>query len=99
PPPQPPHFPYTTLFRSSPLSSGQPKMAGIGSGIGEIFGAPIFIMRQSVQSGRQFDQIRLDCGIMRIGGLGRWREKSERGVVVMRSEEHTSELQSLRHLV
>src|ERR1700719_310637 len=58
-------------------------MAGIGCSVGEIFGAPMFVVCQSVQSVRQLDQLRLDCGIMRIGGLTRWREKSERRVIVV----------------
>ena len=58
-------------------------MAGIGRGVAKIFVAPVFVVRQSVQSGRQLDQLRLDRRIMRIGVVGRRSEKSKRSVIVM----------------
>src|SRR5438045_8298745 len=87
-PPQPTSFPYTTLFRSSPLINQTVSFAsGDSTVVATDSGATVFTDNNSAPSSGN-----LNLQIARRG----------RAVVVSedrRSEEHTSELQSLRHLV
>src|SRR5205814_9583084 len=88
------HFPYTTLFRS--LSGG------VDSSV-----AAALIHRAI---GKNLHCIFVDNGLLRIGdrekaehhlakALGLNLKVADASKLFLRSEEHTSELQSLRHLV
>src|SRR5205814_8315049 len=92
----PPHstlFPYTTLFRSIR--------------IGVIFGGRSGEHEVSVRSARSvieaFDVERYEVVPIAITKEGRWLSPAASALLLpeetRRSEEHTSELQSLRHLV
>src|SRR5205814_6560062 len=91
PPPRAPLFPYTTLFRSAGAAPRQPPAA-----------APDARPSSVASSGSPFGANRI-----RYRDLARSRPRNEVNLVVQkfggtsvaRSEEHTSELQSLRHLV
>src|SRR5437899_8046720 len=83
-PPRSTLFPYTTLFRSPPKQLGRRER-----GVAALGGVPDLFAGEEV--------IRL----LPEGDLGRIAEVPPigDGAVLARSEEHTSELQSLRHLV
>src|SRR2546423_5568278 len=86
-PPRSPLFPYTTLFRSR-------FRAGIGEDpVGFLLAR--FHCHHRVFAGRIHDPLRFANGLNRLLQLVR---ESER-IVDSRSEEHTSELQSLAYLV
>src|SRR5205814_10054011 len=83
----PPHstlFPYTTLFRSHPLA-GRHRDLDHGSGLGRVH--------------RQCGADRRLVGQPRNRVVGETAEMQHLPSLRDRSEEHTSELQSLRHLV
>src|SRR5262245_63040946 len=90
-PPSSTLFPYTTLFRSfDDYDRHQltPALGDAGS-----------ILEWTTRGERSF-HVEIDTGMGRTGV--RWDEVDELGEAVdtpSRSEEHTSELQSLRHLV
>src|SRR5205814_6029233 len=87
PPPSPPLFPYTTLFRSmKPVA--QPRSAGLGL-LTEGHAFPLADLEpQGKIVPKSAESVLFGTNISRLA-QDRW----------MRSEEHTSELQSLRHLV
>src|SRR5262245_64161721 len=84
-PPRSPLFPYTTLFRSSSVRGAD---------------ASRDVMRRVVPGGSRGVSGALTAGATTVlagpDGAGRQRLRADRAG---RSEEHTSELQSLRHLV
>src|SRR5258705_9281391 len=86
-PPRSTLFPYTTLFRSLDIIRAAP-------GIDDAVGAAFLLQEQlrvardpGREVGRQRQGLIKRIGVQRLRGPG------------ARSEEHTSELQSLRHLV
>src|SRR5438093_6500128 len=83
-------FPYTTLFRSERLAGGAPDQV-----LGDHFGALqlAFVLQLELSGDR--GQRRVDVGNARHDGLF----LGEDGAAHFRSEEHTSELQSLTNLV
>src|SRR5205814_10668877 len=84
PPPTPPHFPYTTLFRSHRRYNACPRSAFhriAHSSVAGSFSSSYRLMAASAFSSSSLFTI----------------NSTEPGIA--RSEEHTSELQSLRHLV
>src|SRR5205814_8273187 len=87
PPPRPTPFPYTTLFRSLPFRRCRTVLIQVGA----------------VRHNQQRYLRRIDIGRDFAGALqqqfGHHRMVSDWFAVIPRSEEHTSELQSLRHLV
>src|SRR5205814_3536007 len=90
PQPRPTLFPYTTLFRSTP--HWPPKQASIGS-------QSQSVKQPAPESGPGRSKPPPSTG----GGRSKPEKsrlgKSKPGKSKPRSEEHTSELQSLRHLV
>src|SRR5207244_13033698 len=87
PPPRAPHFPYTTLFRSTFDDDD------VGSPDRRLRGRPNPASRQEdVARGDRFG-VDEEAGKRRVRGIGRRRGQHER------SEEHTSELQSPDQLV
>src|SRR5205814_9133708 len=87
-----PLFPYTTLFRSIPLflavSTGIGVIASLVFGrLYDSLGLPIVLVAVLLSS--------LFAPLVFLGGFF----VALAGLVLWRSEEHTSELQSLRHLV
>src|SRR5205814_5594574 len=98
-PPTPTLFPYTTLFRSDRHNRGQVNGARNGAFVRNI--RP-FILARCLQS-----LCLLGWGMPNVMiSLKRTRSDQEQPCAVcgamfipLRSEEHTSELQSLRHLV
>src|SRR5205814_4471317 len=97
--PRRPHFPYTTLFRS--FSAGLAAQQADGERVSAL-------LRNVCVNGVQLHYMESGSGIPVVlihGGLGDYREwNSQIGrisnhyrVIAYRSEEHTSELQSLRH--
>src|SRR5205814_10588139 len=88
PPPPSPLFPYTTLFRSAD------RLPWRRRGLGSRCGAPSSPRKPRVPQGS--DPWRAE----KAGRFGRCPLRAERCARKRRrSEEHTSELQSLRHLV
>src|SRR5205814_10691964 len=90
-PPASPLFPYTTLFRSSPAPRwlrATPFRAGSGSGR-----APQVLRQPSAADSRD----REPSGAAAAAPAPPVARR--RALRAARSEEHTSELQSLRHLV
>src|SRR5947199_6033238 len=85
PPPRSTLFPYTTLFRSRPIFSHFGPMRRLRQ-------ARSFLTLHFGSSFARSDSVRY---VSRNGGL----VGGAVAVGSMRSEEHTSELQSLRHLV
>src|SRR5205814_8588477 len=85
PPPRSTLFPYTTLFRSSELGGDQPALAGLAQPVMEL----------------ALVALRAAFGVMQLLELGPGEEVgvARDDLRLLRSEEHTSELQSLRHLV
>src|SRR3712207_8914412 len=89
-PPRSTLFPYTTLFRSA-LVRGQPTLGGVLDRGGQRL--PLALVAQVGQG-----------GVLGVGPLGQQRQRlgmgaQRGGVVLARSEEHTSELQSRQYLV
>src|SRR5205814_7937067 len=92
-------FPYTTLFRSALIGMGAIVLDGAEIGARSIIGANALVTGGS----------RIPPGSLVLGSPGkvvRTLSLDEQGAIrgwaekyVERSEEHTSELQSLRHLV
>src|SRR5205814_10661408 len=88
--------PYTTLFRSDHLLAAAEQVLERGDLLAEL--APLGGVLGSVQAGHLGkghvgDDLRLHLGQLIAGANLLF------GLVAVRSEEHTSELQSLRHLV
>src|SRR5205814_9642383 len=96
PPPPPPLFPYTTLFRSSDTITIANLISGTGALTQAGSGALILTNDNTYSGGTTINA----GGTLQIGngtttgslGAGNVTDNG-------RSEEHTSELQSLRHLV
>src|SRR5205814_8746641 len=86
PPPRPTLFPYTTLFRSSRRSPRAPATRR----------AP---RRCSASPGRGSSQSSIGTGSRARANRARNSWRLYEDDLPSRSEEHTSELQSLRHLV
>src|SRR5207253_10353021 len=85
-------FPYTTLFRSGLLSAA--------SGVGALGGALYLASRSSVIGlGRVIVVATLALGVALVGFSQSGALWASAGLLVLRSEEHTSELQSRGHLV
>src|SRR5262245_65393531 len=85
PPPTSPLFPYTTLFRS-------PRLDVAGADVEDLARA-----HDLVESRQRFIQRRVGIGLVdqvHVETVGLQPPEA-----LVRSEEHTSELQSLRHLV
>src|SRR5205823_11839258 len=97
PPPRPPLFPYTTLFRSAllpPVQMSMPSLPGLDPELEPRFdlsvnNAPAAKVFMSIVSGTR-NSVLLHPG---VGGTISLNLKD------VRSEEHTSELQSLAYLV
>src|SRR5947199_7984397 len=89
PPPRSTLFPYTTLFRSRNRSAHAPIRIGIGVTTGRLILGTIG-GETHLKAGVVGDTVNLAA---RIESLTKTYD------VQLRSEEHTSELQSLRHLV
>src|SRR5262245_63776560 len=86
PPPTSPRFPYTTLFRS--FSS--PLRLGLASTPGDLLASCLTVL----------GLVSLGVALLRRAGpFGRIVALVLFAAAAIRSEEHTSELQSLRHLV
>src|SRR5687767_15513004 len=77
-------FPYTTLFRSRP-----------GNGMGEIRRATATIMNDSAKAPKKY----VCSSVISSATAGRAMARLTRKTIKRRSEEHTSELQSLAYLV
>src|SRR2546429_9658626 len=95
-PPRSTLFPYTTLFRSSCgfIDGSRSTRARWIKWRGQTWHACRFVPRDSPESA----DMCLSAGQrIAISGLGSW--EIALGVVLPRSEEHTSELQSRLHLV
>src|SRR5262249_60841422 len=98
-PPISPLFPYTTLFRSGEL------IRAVG-GIGESCEQRVRVIRIPGRSTRAVRERHVPGRIVCVGERRRWQRVgsdgrasgSEHVVRVVRSEEHTSELQSLTNL-
>src|SRR5205814_6611619 len=96
--PRPPLFPYTTLFRSAGAVSpkGAEGIAQFMPGTAAERGlANPFDPEQAIPHAARF----LAELKRRFGNLGMAAAAYNAGPARVRSEEHTSELQSLRHLV
>src|SRR5207253_8992984 len=98
PPPRPPLFPYTTLFRSrSQRREAPPPCNPDGGPDGE--GA----RAEQCRHRRCLRNVRREGGAIESGGEARpvclMQEQRPSGLEFGRSEEHTSELQSRGHLV
>src|SRR3546814_9200295 len=104
-------FPYTTLFRSGRLGGGigelllQPLVVDIGEGLPRV--ARVKIAESVDARDAVIDEAlghrRLEVGADRVGRRRHLSEKGDhrlhpRRLVGIRSEEHTSELQSLMRL-
>src|SRR5437016_12007079 len=89
-PPRSPLFPYTTLFRSLAAIKAR-DLAGIG--VGKEVGVADHRGFIRVRDGH-FDHVDAEAG-----RVGRFRIADTAGLLIGRSEEHTSELQSLTNLV
>src|SRR5205823_12294838 len=81
-------FPYTTLFRSGPL-------ADVASLVGERVAVHFVPIEHRVEGGK---------GTLRVGEIveaemAPYTDANGRPTTIHRSEEHTSELQSLAYLV
>src|SRR5205814_9779587 len=99
PPPTPPPLPYTTLFRSRsgrPRSSQHSQLPELLDGLEER-ARPDRVEERGARVGETCRQRLL---VAPAEGLGAERERGRSlAQSLLRSEEHTSELQSLRHLV
>src|SRR5262245_64544915 len=85
PPPSSPLFPYTTLFRSSRVKLPTETVYENG----EVQIREYFTLRHHFKQEDLFD----------FGMLPQFLSRFDNSIILERSEEHTSELQSLRHLV
>src|SRR3546814_5801321 len=80
-------FPYTTLFRSAALAR---RHLGFGEAVGEADTAAVWACRHGWHG--------LAQGLVVAGWPDRGCRGWRRGDVILRSEEHTSELQSLMRI-
>src|SRR3712207_8102885 len=90
-PPRSTLFPYTTLFRSDPPHDPRHTQAddgGVVAGLAAPAGLPAVVDLPLVPE-----------GVRRVGGRLRLDEVLPLGEQLVRSEEHTSELQSRQNLV
>src|SRR5205814_5640841 len=90
PPPTPPLFPYTTLFRSPVGLAAPPRDPRSQHAHRHALRIPY--LGQLRQVARPVEQLQLFAQVVDQLELLDWASH-------LRSEEHTSELQSLRHLV
>src|SRR5262249_62298819 len=98
PPPRPPLFPYTTLFRSSALTPrvSRPHQPDDVVPLADVSGVAVqMVFIGTCTGGRVVDFHEALDAFQRAGG----RIGSGIQLVLTRSEEHTSELQSLTNLV
>src|SRR3989441_12441499 len=95
-PPRSTLFPYTTLFRSVGRDDSLSRLSGGigGRGPGE---TKLEVDRRRVRDRISHLEDRIDR--LSADRATRRRQRSRAGVPVIRSEEHTSELQSLAYLV
>src|SRR5207249_10898815 len=99
PPPTPPPFPYTTLFRSQ-IASGQSVPSQIQlSGHSDRYRFHSFIQYVSASAVQRRADTRRQCAIGLHYRSGRVSRIFGRPIEIPRSEEHTSELQSRFDLV
>src|SRR5262249_57036341 len=88
-PPTPPLFPYTTLFRSLPIAMIILSLTVVP-----------FFYRANVYTAYEFLEKRFDVKTRTLtAALFLAQRGLSCGVIIARSEEHTSELQSLTNLV
>src|SRR3712207_9056144 len=95
-PPRSTLFPYTTLFRSSEVSEGRMMWVDLLRALGIIAGVtPVLLYLESPD--RPIDSLAADSALSRDLNL----VASDTAVqpALLRSEEHTSELQSRQYLV
>src|SRR2546422_3122849 len=85
-PPRSTLFPYTTLFRSAPLARPGDGVLSLGDSDGRL--------REDARRGEPPRGRRRECWLGPRQGL-----RGEGALGALRSEEHTSELQSRLHLV
>src|SRR3546814_6210420 len=78
-------FPYTTLFRSAPGRDGRPEMEG------GLLDAPAALHPQALQMRTGHGRVVRDLPV-------KWQGPELVSIVFGRSEEHTSELQSLMRI-
>src|SRR5438093_8090554 len=90
PPPRSSLFPYTTLFRSEFLSAHSPVIGAVAS-IGPEYGLPL-VAEAAARLRSAYPRL----GLLLMGPAGFARADLDGS---LRSEEHTSELQSLTNLV
>src|SRR5205814_10534660 len=87
-------FPYTTLFRSTPAPYATARKGSTLVALSKLRS------RAKRRPGSREGSFRVRSeGRQPIDGADRHRALSGAGLLPFRSEEHTSELQSLRHLV
>src|SRR5205814_9557694 len=91
-PPKSTIFPYTTLFRSPVIYAMEGEDVIVAVDYGE---KKLKNLRENPKVSLVVDEYRPNRAVMIQGEC----EILERGKEYLRSEEHTSELQSLRHLV
>src|SRR5256886_13535766 len=93
-PPRSTLFPYTTLFRSAMGASGWPSHAGV-NGVGTV------LMSAMSENAPRTSRVNASPdATSKAGGVeGLTSNRYQRLSVVVRSEEHTSELQSQSNLV
>src|SRR5207253_10307931 len=99
PPPTPPLFPYTTLFRSRNPWDPERIPGGSSGGSGSAVGSEMVFMAMGSDTGGSIRIPAAYCGT--VGLKPTFGRVSRYGVMPLdfRSEEHTSELQSRGHLV
>src|SRR5262245_64575690 len=95
PPRMSPLFPYTTLFRSRPIRVGMIGAGATGRAIALQLGTPVPGIRLAAIANRTPANAER---AFREAGITQWTNTAQASAAA-RSEEHTSELQSLRHLV
>src|SRR5690606_40316402 len=95
-PPSSTLFPYTTLFRSEQIAGL--KVAAVGRVVGEqLRGGPVHV---PCGAAAQAHRLQLPAGhFRRLQPCLKADGKSAAGLIGLRSEEHTSELQSRENLV
>src|SRR5205814_7501243 len=98
PPPRPPLFPYTTLFRSLCPAAGLPKPALVV--LDDPAPNALACGRRPRDAALVVTQGLLDkLSRIELEGVLAHELSHVKALDILRSEEHTSELQSLRHLV